>query len=72
MGRNKLPRTPAEFMTTTEVARVLGVCCETVVRMVTEGVLPALKIQLGNGNGYHRIPRDAFAKWVAERTQGAS
>jgi len=63
---------PAEFMTTSEVARVLGVSHETVVKMIQASRLPVLSNRLTGEKACHRIPRAEFMKWVAERTQGAS
>ncbi len=55
-----------ELLTLTDVARRLGVCLETVRRMVRSGALPSLKV---DGKSY-RVRRADLAAYLTSREVG--
>lgn len=58
-----------EFLTTTEVARQLGVARQTVDRWIRDGRLRARRIQVGE-RAIYRIRRSEFVAFVRRYVSG--
>ena len=75
------PPTPAtdaadfgRLLTAREVAARLGLCVETIRRLVLRGALPSVKLgtRLGAPGGVHRIPERCVNEWIARNLTAAA
>ena len=60
--------TSSEWLTTAEVAELIGVSRQTVTQMIRDGRLPARAIESGSRVIY-RVRRSALTEWARRHTR---